>query len=140
QAVTTLALVTNDYGSFSGKFTAPAGLITGHMRIEGDEGSTVVAVEEYKRPKFEVVFDTASSAIGLNELVTVKGRAQAYAGDTIDRADVRYRVVRRSRFPYLWAFHRWGQPLSPEMEITNGTATTRADGSFEIQFTTIPDP
>src|SRR5690606_16533361 len=34
QTVTTSAMVTNAYGSFSGKFTAPTGGLTGQMRIE----------------------------------------------------------------------------------------------------------
>lgn len=140
QTITTLDLLTNAYGSFSGKFMAPTNGLTGQMRIEGDEGYTTVSVEEYKRPKFEVVFDTVTAAVGLNEQVIVNGRAQAYAGNSIDGAEVHYRVVRRSRFPYFWAYYRWGQPSSPEMEITNGTATTDADGLFEVRFTTIPDP
>lgn len=140
QAITTLDLVSNAYGSFSGQFTAPSGGLTGQMRIEGDEGYTTISVEEYKRPKFEVVFDTVKATVGLNEEVIVNGRAQAYAGHSIDGAEVRYRVIRRSRFPYFWAYYHWGQPSSPEMEIINGTATTDTDGLFEVRFTTTPDP
>ncbi|MGK6351854.1 alpha-2-macroglobulin family protein [Parapedobacter sp. DT-150] len=139
QEVAKLPLVTNAWGSFSGKFTAPTSGLTGQMRIGNDNGDVYISVEEYKRPKFHVAFDTVKSAIALHEQVTVKGRAQAYAGNSIDGAQVSYRVVRRARFPYFWAFHRWGQPQSPEMEIANGTVATDGEGAFEVPFTPIPD-
>ncbi|WP_353181864.1 alpha-2-macroglobulin family protein, partial [Parapedobacter lycopersici] len=139
QKVTSLELTTNGFGSFSGKFTAPESGLTGQMRIADENGTVYFSVEEYKRPRFQVSFDTVKSAIALNDTVVFSGRAQAYAGNDISGAEVKYRVVRRARFPYFWAFRRWGQPRSPEMEITNGTVFTQADGSFEISFTTIPD-
>src|SRR5690606_40351412 len=55
--------------------------ISGHMRIATDNGSVYFAVEEYKRPKFEVAFDTVKANIALNEEITIRGRATAYAGD-----------------------------------------------------------
>ncbi len=48
---------TNEYGSFSGSFTAPRDRLTGRMRLIDPErrGSmAMVSVEEYKRPKFRV--------------------------------------------------------------------------------------
>lgn len=139
QEVSKVELTSNEYGSISGTFTAPESGLTGQMQLGNDDGMVYFSVEEYKRPKFRVQFDSLKTNIALNEEVTVHGMAQAYAGNNIDGAEVRYRVVRRARFPYFWAFYRWGQPHSPEMEITNGTLTTDTDGSFEIPFTTIPD-
>ncbi len=139
QEVTSMKLTTNAYGSFSGKFIAPTTGLTGQMRINAGNGNAYFAVEEYKRPKFEVVFDTVTANIALNMEVTVKGRATAYAGNNIDGAEVKYRVVRHARFPYFWAFFRWGQPHSPQMEIANGTARIRDDGSFDVTFSTLPD-
>jgi uncharacterized protein YfaS (alpha-2-macroglobulin family) len=139
QKISSLDFVSNEFGSFQGKFTAPEGLLGGQMRIENDYGSASFSVEEYKRPKFFVAFDTLKGSYALNEEVNVKGFAKAYAGNNIDGAAVKYRVVRRARFPYFWCYYRWGMPSSPEMEITNGTAITKEDGSFDISFTTIPD-
>ncbi|MFA6059039.1 MAG: alpha-2-macroglobulin family protein [Taibaiella sp.] len=139
QKISSLDLTSNEFGSFQGKFTAPEGLLGGQMRIEGNFGSAYFSVEEYKRPKFFVAFDTLKGSYALNEEVQVKGFAKAYAGNNIDGASVKYRVVRRARFPYFWCYYRWGMPSSPEMEITNGTAITKEDGSFDISFTTIPD-
>src|SRR5690606_30476493 len=139
QKVTSIEMTSNEYGSFSGTFTALESGTTGPMRLGNDLGSAYFSVEEYKRPKFQVQFDSVKTNIALNEEVTIRGNAQAYAGNNIDGAEVRYRVVRRARFPYFWAFYRWGQPQSPEMEIANGTLTTDADGTFEVSFTTQPD-
>src|SRR5690606_22761930 len=139
QKISAMELTTYKYGSFAGKFTAPGSGLTGHMRIATDNGSVYFAVEEYKRPKFEVAFDTVKANIALNEEITIRGRATAYAGNNIDGAEVKYRVVRHARFPYFWAFFRWGQPQSPQMEIANGTVQTQPDGTFDVTFTTLPD-
>lgn len=141
QKVTSLKVTTNEFGSYSGTFTAPEGLLGGQMMIRDidNNGVVVFSVEEYKRPKFYVEYDTLKGSYNLNQEVKVKGFAKAYAGNNIDGAAVKYRVVRRARFPYYWCFYRWGMPSSPEMEITNGTALTGADGSFEISFRTVPD-
>lgn len=139
QKISSLDLTSNEFGSFSGTFTAPEGLLAGQMRVSNNYGTAYFSVEEYKRPKFFVTFDTLKGSYALTEQVTVKGFAKAYAGNNIDGASVKYRVVRRARFPYFWCYYRWGMPSSPEMEIANGEAVTKEDGSFEINFTTIPD-
>ncbi|WP_118972280.1 alpha-2-macroglobulin family protein [Taibaiella koreensis] len=139
QAVQSLDLVSNEFGSVAGKFTAPEGGLAGEMRLGDGDGSVSFSVEEYKRPKFYVDFDTLKGNYALNQQVQVKGYARAYAGNNIDGATVKYRVMREARFPYYWCFYLWGRPSSPEMEIANGTATTNADGAFELSFTTIPD-
>jgi uncharacterized protein YfaS (alpha-2-macroglobulin family) len=76
--------------------------MNGMMRISNEHGSESFSVEEYKRPKFYVEFDTLKGSYALNESVTVKGFAKAYAGNNIDGASVKFRVVRKTRFPYYW--------------------------------------
>ncbi|MFT4061016.1 MAG: alpha-2-macroglobulin family protein [Edaphocola sp.] len=139
QKIATQEFTTNEYGSFSGKFTAPETGLTGNMHLQDNYGTAYFSVEEYKRPKFFVDFDTLKDAYALNETVQVKGFAKAFAGSNIDGAKVKYRVVRNARFPYYWCFYRWGMPSSPEMEITNGETTTKEDGSFTVGFQTLPD-
>ncbi|MBL7775221.1 MAG: alpha-2-macroglobulin, partial [Saprospiraceae bacterium] len=132
---------TNAFGSFNGAFQAPASGLTGRMslRVEGLGGDTWFNVEEYKRPKFEVTFQPVKDAYRVNDAVTVRGEAKNYAGSAVDGAQVRYRVVRQARFPW-WDWWSWKRPYPTEtMEIANGTATTKADGSFEITFTALPD-
>lgn len=139
QDVKTIELTTNEFGSFTGTFTAPDGLLTGQFQIVAESGQTFFNIEEYKRPKFEVTFDTIKGTYKLNDIVKIKGLAKAFAGNNIDGATLKYRVERNVRFPYYWCFYRWGQPSSPNMEITHGTAVTKADGSFDIDFKAIAD-
>ncbi|MGD0711334.1 MAG: alpha-2-macroglobulin family protein [Bacteroidales bacterium] len=138
QKISELELTSNDYGTFTGTFIAPAN-ITGQVYITNGVGSQYFSVEEYKRPKFEVIIDTVKGTYKLNDIVTVKGLAKAYAGNVIDNADVKYRVVRTATFPY-WFYWWWGYyPSSPEMEIINGTTTTDDKGEFSVSFKAIPD-
>lgn len=142
QKVSDLKLRTNDYGTFSGQFTAPRGGLLGNMQIQSSIGgqSKSFRVEEYKRPKFEVTFEPAKGSYRLNEEVVVQGKAVAYAGNNIDGAKVSYRVVREVRYPWLpWWYFRWYPINSESMEIANGEATTDAEGKFNIKFTAIPD-
>ncbi|MEO6036781.1 MAG: MG2 domain-containing protein, partial [Saprospiraceae bacterium] len=139
-----LKLRSNEFGTFNGAFAAPASGLTGQMTIlltEAD-GQASFNVEEYKRPKFEVTFKPVEGAFRLDETITVRGEAKAYAGSNVDGAQVHYRVVRQARFPFY--DYGWGRKMFPpwrtdEMEITNGNATTDANGGFEIKFTAIPD-
>lgn len=140
QKIASQKLTSNEFGSVSGTFTAPENGLTGYMRIENEYGSTSISVEEYKRPKFNVQFDTLKAAYKLNETIHVKGKAQAYAGSNIDGAAVKYRVVRNTRFPYYWLSYRWGYPSSSaQQEILNGTTQTDVNGNFTIDFTALPD-
>jgi uncharacterized protein YfaS (alpha-2-macroglobulin family) len=139
QKQASLQLKTNEFGSFSGTFQLPDGLMNGMMRISNENGSESFSVEEYKRPKFYVDFDTLEGSYALSEDVTVKGFAKAYAGNNIDGASVKYRVVRKTRFPYYWCYYYWGMPQATETEIANGNIVTAVDGSFEIPFKTTPD-
>lgn len=142
QVVATQDVTTNQYGSFSGSFTAPSSGLMGQMSLQASNGSrssVYFSVEEYKRPKFEVKFEPVKGSYRLGETVTVQGKALAYSGADIDGAAVKYRVVRKAEFPFWWWSRHGYFPSSPEMEIVNGNDTTAADGKFTINFTAIPD-
>jgi uncharacterized protein YfaS (alpha-2-macroglobulin family) len=140
QKIANIELTTNGYGTFSGTFTTPKNTLNGKMTIQGNNGSIQISVEDYKRPKFEVKFDTISDTYKLGEKVTIKGRAIAYSGANVDNAKVSYRVTRQTHFPW-WYYRYWWcpRPQSADKEITFGTATTNSKGEFEIAFTAEPD-
>ncbi|MEM9916520.1 MAG: alpha-2-macroglobulin family protein [Bacteroidota bacterium] len=145
QEVGKLKKRSNEYGTVSGSFTAPSSGLLGRMVLRSSVGGSRSSfrVEEYKRPKFEVVFDKVGEASRLGETVSMKGHAKAFAGNNIDGAKVNYRVVREARFPYLpWYYRRWGFPQgqSNSMEIVNGTSTTDDNGRFEVSFEAAADP
>ena len=138
----TLSLKTNEYGSFQGVFTAPASGLTGYMSVRCEEasGAGFFSVEEYKRPRFEVTTKPVEGEFRLGDQITVDGEAKNYAGNAVDGAEVRYRVVRQARFPFWdWGWFRKPYPQSDDMEIANGTLTTGTDGTFKIPFEAIPD-
>jgi len=138
----------NDYGSFSGSFTAPRDRLMGRMslitvqqgpRQIGPHGSTSFNVEEYKRPKFRVQLEAPAEAPRLDTEVVVPGTATAYTGAAIGGAQVQWRVVRQVRFP-IWCWRaRWIYPSANEQAIAHGSTTTETNGSFSITFTAEPD-
>jgi hypothetical protein len=139
QLIAKTTLTTNDFGSFNGSFTAPEGVLIGLMTISNESGSISVSVEDYKRPTFDVVFQPLEGNYKLGESITITGKAVAYAGNSIDGATVRYRVVRTARFPYRdWGWY-WPSPVSPEVEIKNGVTKTEKNGKFSIDFKAVPD-
>lgn len=141
QKISDVAIVTNEYGSFHGKFTLPTGTLNGSfsIRTKKTSGSTYFRVEEYKRPKFYVDFEKIKGTYKVNEDVKVTGYAKAYAGNNIDGAMVKYRVVREARFPYPWLFWRGYWPQSASVEIIHGETHSDANGRFEITFHAKPD-
>jgi len=138
QKISSVAVASNSYGSFSGSFIIPAGVLTGMMTLQCETGAISVSVEEYKRPVFEVVFQPVTGSYKLGEEVIVKGKAVSYAGSNLTDAAVTYRVVRTARFPYSWWWRGW-LPESPETEIAHGSLVTDAEGNFSIPFKAIPD-
>lgn len=144
QEVSEQEFVTNEYGSIQGTFILPNNGLTGNFSLQanvegfGDRGSTSFSVEEYKRPKFEADFLPVKESYSVNDLITAKGNAKAFAGSTISDAKVSYTVKRTPRYP-AWAF--WRRPFiqTSAQQITSGETTTDASGNFEISFKAIPD-
>ncbi|MFO0934904.1 MAG: alpha-2-macroglobulin family protein [Gemmataceae bacterium] len=141
-----LDVKTNEFGSFSGSFTAPRDRLTGMMTIRVQDGTfngaTQVRVEEYKRPQFEVKVESPKEVVKLNGAVTLTGKATAYTGSAVNGAKVSYRVTREVRFPDWWyGFYYWRMPANrgSAQEIAHGIAVTDADGAFKVTFTAKPD-
>ncbi len=139
QKISEVDVITNEYGSFSGSFVAPTGVLNGIMYITDDYGRISISVEDYKRPKFEVKYDTLKASYKLGQNVSVKGYAKAYSGAKIDNAKVQYRVVRKLRYNWWYSYWWMPRPVSEDNEITNGTLTTDEQGAFDITFEAIPD-
>jgi len=141
QDIDSINVKTNEFGSFSGKFQLPQTGLNGSFRIhtKKDESNARFNVEEYKRPKFYVDYEPLKGTYKVNDEIKVTGIAKAYAGNNIDGAVVKFRVVRQPRFIYPWLFWRgWFPPAAP-MEIAHGETTTDKYGKFIVEFTAIPD-
>ncbi|HEY8388308.1 MAG TPA: alpha-2-macroglobulin family protein, partial [Parasegetibacter sp.] len=120
----------------------PSSVLNGRFTIrdESNSGYLSFSVEEYKRPKFYVEIEKSSDAYKLGDIVSVAGKAVAYAGNNINNANVSYRVVRKPvwniyRHSYIWP------PYNNEVtEITSGTVETDGSGNFKFTFETAQEP
>ncbi|HPB56541.1 MAG TPA: MG2 domain-containing protein, partial [Candidatus Aminicenantes bacterium] len=139
QELSKMALRSNSFGSFSGVFTAPSGVLTGPLTISapGFNGIAQVRVEEYKRPKFEVQLEAPKGEFRLGERITVTGSARTLTALPLSHLPVKYTVLRETRRP--WSFWGW-RPPSPPREICSGETVSDENGLFQVAFPAEPDP
>ncbi|HEA21585.1 MAG TPA: alpha-2-macroglobulin [Pricia antarctica] len=144
QTVATQQFITNDYGSFAGEFILPDSGLTGNFSLQVTSTKTAVngytsfSVEEYKRPKFETSFDPVTETFRINDSITVRGSATAYAGSNITEAKVLYSVRRVVYFP-MWYYWHFPYVKTIPQEIAHGETATDASGNYEINFKALPD-
>lgn len=154
-----LDVTTNEFGSFSGEFVLPKTGITGDFKITAEEpkdykndsiynktenehpfwdnvdlenSQTYFKVEEYKRPKFEVLFEPKKESFQLNQSIKVKGNAKAFAGSNISDANVTYTVTRYT------SYYRDYYSENEEEVLATGETKTDASGKFTIDFLALP--
>lgn len=144
EKVAELDLNSNEFGSVSGTFILPNTGLNGqyHIEIQTAHGTLrdrhYFSVEEYKRPKFETTFSPINQTFKVNDSITIKGQALAYAGSNITDAKVVYRVHRKVQYP-RWYFRYHQQFNNESQEITHGVCTTNSKGVFEVTFKALPD-
>jgi hypothetical protein len=131
---------TNEFGTINGSFTLPKSGRLGSFYISSNIGGrNSIRVEEYKRPKFEISFDTLDKSYRLGDKVKIKGIAKAYAGNGINGATIKYMIRRRVSFPW----RGWGcdiiHPNSIESQIAMGELKTDKSGKFKISFNALVD-
>ena len=137
-------VVTDRYGKCSTTFTLPTGKLNGRFTVRTSNASTTIRVEEYKRPAFQVEFDEYKESYQAGDTVRAKAKAMSYAGVPIQDAKVHYTVKRRIAFWWMtysryWQGGYFGDGLS-EITLSEGEATTAADGSFSVDMPlTMPD-
>ncbi|MCK0156193.1 MG2 domain-containing protein [Cellulophaga sp. F20128] len=144
QKVIEKEFTTNAYGSVSGEFILPNNGLTGNYYLEINaktvttKNTIYFSVEEYKRPKFETSFEPVTETYKVNDTITLKGTATAFAGSTISDAKVVYTVKRLVQYPN-WYYWRWPYNSSEPQEIKHGETETNAEGAYEITFKAQPD-
>ncbi|WP_432412856.1 MG2 domain-containing protein [Rasiella sp. SM2506] len=145
EKVSTLELITNDFGTVAGEFVVPNGVLTGQFHLTMNAGDSkrltsevYFRVEEYKRPKFETNFKPVTETYRVNDDITVKGEAISFSGSNITNAKVVYKVTRKVQYP-RWYYWRGPQNYGEGQEITFGETTTNNKGEYEIDFKALPD-
>ncbi|MEY2917018.1 MAG: hypothetical protein RIS73_732, partial [Bacteroidota bacterium] len=144
QKAAELTVITNEYGSYKGSFKLPEGVLNGNFSLfdSASNAQQQFSVEEYKRPKFFTEIEKPKGTYRLNDSIKITGTAKAYAGNNIDGAKVKYRVVRKIQYPIWWSwgyFKRGGYGQNEQTEITNGEVMTDTKGEFKITFKALPD-
>jgi hypothetical protein len=129
KTIATKDVKTNSYGSFSGSFEIPINILNGTSEIESKNGSTIIKIEEYKTPKFEIIFHPIKEEYILNDTIIIKGTAKAFAGYKLPNARVNYRVIRNSGNYY---------PKENCAVLKTETTKTNKNGEFIIKFKAKP--
>lgn len=134
--------VTSRNGTFSGSFDIPTGGLTGLFSLRSDFGPAVhqIRVEEYKRPRFEVTFDTMGSTPALDEAVEMQARAMNYAGPALAGARFSYTVTRTAQWPWWWRSYAYRPtPVGGERILAREEGVVRDDGTIPIRFEALSD-
>lgn len=140
QEVSNQTVKTNSFGSYTGVFHIPTGLMNGSFTISDGYTSKQIKVEEYVRPKFIVALQKPEKSFIVNEMIPIKGTATAYNTSAISGAKVAYTVVRKPRYP-RWCYSYWFNyiPQTPQVIIESGQVQTNSNGEFTINFKAVPD-
>jgi uncharacterized protein YfaS (alpha-2-macroglobulin family) len=135
EVVAETTLRTNEFGSASSSFEIPAGRLLGQWRLRTSmSGETMLRVEEYKRPTFEVSVDDPPEALRLNRPAVLTGNVMYYFGLPVVTGDVRWRVTREPVYPWWW--YRWDPSPAGETQIVaTGDGALDESGGFEVVFT-----
>ncbi|MGO4821938.1 MULTISPECIES: MG2 domain-containing protein [unclassified Flavobacterium] len=157
-------VITNEFGSFSGEYVLPKSGLTGNFKIEAGEPDNykndvnysytleehpfwdqvefensfqVFAVEEYKRPKFEVSIDRVTGTYNVNDKITITGNANSFTGSVLSGAKVKYTVRQETYNSNFNGRYEWAGGRS--QTITESETTTDDKGKFSIDFIAVPD-
>lgn len=121
-------VTTDDYGTAAATFPLPQSGLTGKFTAyaKGKRlfGATNFNVEQYKRPTFQVRFDTFNKKYAPGDTVQVRGIVESYAGVPVQGAKVEYTVGRRRS---IW----WGRGTDgPSPILLTDSTVTADDGTF----------
>jgi Bacterial Alpha-2-macroglobulin MG10 domain/Alpha-2-macroglobulin family/MG2 domain/Alpha-2-macroglobulin bait region domain len=154
--IDTLNLITNEFGSFSGTFKAPVGGELGEFQIyavpffededkeedfedkydiDEDDLKIKFRIEEYKRPRFEIVFDPQKQTYKLGDTVRVEGRVVALAGSGVDGIEIAYSLSQYVQSSYAKKrTSHYNQSYRGTQQLKSDTILTDKEGRFIIQF------
>ena len=130
------SILTNEYGTFAGEFTIPLNGLKGSYSILVNENYVQqIQVEEYKRPKFEIIMDTTHESYLIGDELVFSGLVQSFSGVALDYVNAKYRIVRIEQIPYFpcWYSFRSFNFSQREEEIENASLITDEKGRFSIK-------
>lgn len=133
QEIGSLKLKTNEFGTAHGSFVLPKTGLNGTFQLETSHGSHGFQVEDYKRPGFEIVFDTLNKSYSLNDEVEIKGKVISYNKIPL-AAKLKYTVQRQNFFPWMDYSFKGISSFENLIQIDNGSIESNDKGEFSIKF------
>ncbi|KFF02102.1 hypothetical protein IX38_14305 [Chryseobacterium luteum] len=140
QVISSKKFKTNAFGSYSGSFVLPKDKLNGQfrMQVSGEyksyqiNDSKYFSVEEYKRPKFEVIFDTIKKDYKYGQTIELKGKVLTFSGIPLSNTNVSFELKKENiRQRYFWWYPV--DQYSNENSIL-GKAETNEKGEFIIKI------
>ena len=138
--VQSLKLVTNEFGSVNGSFLLPKNKLNGTFSIAVDDvddnsnysidGRIDFLVEEYKRPKFEVLFEPIKSEYKYGETLELKGKAMMFSGVALSNTKVNYEIKKQN---IRWKYFPWYPNEYNNENSILGELITDGKGEFTIK-------
>ena len=137
QIIDTVKVTSDDFGAFSGSLVIPTNRMRGVYSITTDNHDGVnFRVEDYKRPTFEVTFETPEQDFKVGDSVIVSGKVAALSGFGLDNVKYKFTVTRKTLFPYR--YWDWSPYHVSDETITSDEGVTAIDGTFNISFQLSP--
>lgn len=124
----------NEFGSFHGEFLIPKDMPKGEYLLTDMSGEGMsIAIEEYKRPTFEVAMERMPVRANLGEEFSLTGQAKYFAGMGVANAIVQYRLyIVPNSFLHFYD--------DEEILIEEGTTTTDIQGNISIKYPSLELP
>lgn len=127
-----LKMLTNEFGTADFEFSLPDDAAVGAWHLQGESVAggnayETLRVEEYKRPTFDVAFDSRRGG-KFGETVEVVGTATMLAGVPVQAAQVHYTVQCQPNQLRWW----WHGQNRPWKDLDEGDAMTDDEGKFRI--------
>lgn len=137
----------DDFGTFHGELTLgdepPLGDYGIQVMIAGEAaGYFSFAVEEYKKPEYEVTVATEKESYTRGDRITATVRADYYFGSPVAEGTVQYRILRSRYWRPWWSGTEWAylyksmpayNPYGSEY-VDGGEGTLKPDGTFSFSF------
>jgi hypothetical protein len=139
QIIRAAEVTLNEYSSASGEFLLPESTLPGSYWIESDNFITDLKVEEYIRPKFEVVLERPNNIYSLGEKVLVPGKIFTLNGSPVANAKISYTVFRMPRWRSWIGYRPFDYPDFNSIQISTGSSISNENGEFNCPFFLLDD-
>ena len=135
---------TDEYGIGYMNYHIPNDLAPGRYDIcWGDNCSTSIQIEEYKRPTFEVKMEPYTKPYKMGDTITVRGKATSFDGVPITNAKVNYIINSEESSWFFRLSYFWNYGINVYRFVSNyqtkGESFTDHEGNFQIEVPLLVD-